>query len=67
VTELSRTSITVRSSDGYTQRYAVGSATLGDGGEKGTPSLSKNEQIVVIALRGSGDPVAQRVFSTAGH
>jgi hypothetical protein len=67
VTDLSGTSVTVRSSDGYTQRYAMGADTPVDQDKKGTASLSKNKEVMIIALKGSGDPATQRVFGTAGH
>jgi hypothetical protein len=67
VTAETANSVTVRSSDGFTQRYAVGADLLVGGEKKGIGAIPKNKEIVVIALKGQGDPAAQRVFDVSGH
>jgi hypothetical protein len=59
--------VTVRSSDGFTQRYAVGSDLTVNGDKKGVSAVPKNKEIAIIALKGSGDPAAQNVWDVSGH
>lgn len=54
VTEVSGTSVTVKSSDGYTKSYAVDGDTKVRADSDEIGSVAKDEQVVVIAPR-SGD------------
>jgi hypothetical protein len=61
VTEVTKSSITLKSSDGFTKRYVVNGDTIVHGDEGGIGSVAKNEEVVVTALHDGGDPTAQRI------
>ncbi|MBO2451191.1 hypothetical protein J4573_29145 [Actinomadura barringtoniae] len=64
VTEVTSNSVTVRSSDGFTQHYTANSDLLVNGDKKGPSAISKNKEIVIIALKEGSTFTAQRTFET---
>ncbi|MFC6937775.1 hypothetical protein ACFQHO_50910 [Actinomadura yumaensis] len=63
VTGVNGSSFTVRSSDGFTQRYGAAKDLTVNGEKKGPGAVPQGKEVMVIALKGGGDPAAQRVFS----
>jgi hypothetical protein len=63
-TEVTSNSVTVRSADGFTQRYTASSDLSVNGNKKGTSAISKNKEIVIIALKEGSALTAQRAFET---
>jgi hypothetical protein len=61
VTALSGGTITVRSDDGYTRTYAVGSGTTVNGGRDGIGSVKKGDDVLVVANDGGNHPAATRI------
>jgi hypothetical protein len=66
-TAVSGSSVEVRSSDGFTQRYAADSALMVNGAKKGVSAVPRGKEIVIVALKGTGGPTAQRVFEVSSH
>jgi len=64
VTEVTSDSVTVRSSDGFTQRYNANGDLVVNGDKKGPSAISKNKEIVIIALKEGSTLTAQRAFET---
>lgn len=63
VTGVNGSSFTVRSSDGFTQRYGASKDLAVNGEKKGPGAVPQGQEVMVIALKGGGDPAAQRVIS----
>ena len=58
MTEVTKSSITLKSSDGFTKRYVVNGDTIVHGDEGGIGSVAKSEDVVVTALHDGGNPTA---------
>jgi hypothetical protein len=66
VTDVTANSVTVRSSDGFSQRYAANGDLLVNGDKKGTSGLTKNKEIFIMGLKEGSTVTAQRAFEI-GH
>jgi hypothetical protein len=61
VQAVSSSSITVKSADGYSQQYAVGSSTVVYADYNGIGSVKLGDQVSVIGLAGSSAVTAERI------
>ena len=62
VNEVSATSITVKSDDGFTKSYAVNADTDVNGGRDKIDTVATDEKVVVTALQTGGSLTAQHVL-----
>lgn len=71
VTAVSKTSLTVKSDDGYTKTYAVTASTLVDAARDGISTVAKGEKVAVLATVSGGTSTATEVRDLtkieAGH
>jgi hypothetical protein len=64
VTDVSTTSITVRSADGYSHSYAVTSSTVVDAQRDGISSVKKGDQVRVLATTVNSQDTAANIVDT---
>lgn len=62
VTKLSTSSMTVKSTDGFTQSYAITGSTMVSAGRDGIGSVKSGDQAVVIATVSGGTATAVKII-----
>jgi len=67
VVEVSSSSITVKSADGFTRQYAVNGDTKVNGGRDAIGSVAVGDTVVVCAVVGGEHPAARSVIELAGR
>jgi hypothetical protein len=65
VTNVDSSSITVKSSDGYTHTYAVISSTIVNSQAGGISSVAQNDQVYVMATPQNGTDTAANIIDTS--
>ena len=61
VQDVSSSSITVKSADGYSQQYTVGSSTVVDADYDGIGSVKTGDEVSVVGIVGSSGVTAERI------
>jgi hypothetical protein len=63
VTQVSATSVTLKSSDGYVKAYRITGDTLVDGDKGKAATLAAGSTVVLVAVQNGDDAVAQSVLT----